>query len=89
MNPEILNYIAGNLICKWQRDQDSACTLYVENGKVLCEAKGPRWITGPASLNITKWQVRNGLTSSQWDRVGKDLSILYMKEQQCQTPQKH
>lgn len=88
MNSEQIIQLSSELINKWQREEDTACSLYVANGKVCCEAKGSRWVTGPTCLNITQWQVRHGLISSKWERLGNELLNELNKELACQAHQK-
>lgn len=88
MNPEHFVIEAGNAIAEFSKTHDCTCFLNVSNGKVYAACLREATIKPPASLVLTRFQQTNGVVSSRWSLIGKDLLNLYNEEKLCQTLQK-
>jgi len=89
MNTETIILEVGVLLNKWQREEDSACTLYVENGKICVAAKGTRSPDGPRCLSFTRYDLKYGLLPARWSQIGTKLFYQLTKDISCQAHQKH
>jgi len=88
MNPEILISQAAKALDMFKIDHEGVCCLIFKDGFVAgvpCSCVSNKH---PKSLRVERYEIIRGFTSSRWNRIGRDLYILYSKEKQCQSHQK-
>lgn len=84
MNPEILISKAAIALEWFQKSHNTNAYLFFEDGHVVAWDAAHCKHRIPDCLKITPYQMRVGLTSSQWISVGLELLYLYNKENACQ-----
>jgi len=88
MKTEILILQAAEAIKMFKIDHAGVCYLTVKNGFVRGFTSAEVGKHSPQTLRIERFEMRHGLTPGRWSAIGRELFILYTKEQQCQTHQK-
>jgi len=88
MNSEILILQAGEALEEYSNHHNTTCVLFIRDGFICCEPLENHKVWTPASLKITPFAQRYGLTHSQWLALGTSLLNLYNKELSCRTRQK-
>lgn len=83
MNSEILMTDAAMAIVSFYDNNEGTCCLYIRNGDVLANPAADFGSSHPKSLRIKRYEIIHGFTNARWHAIGRDLFILYTKEQEC------
>lgn len=88
MNSEQIIIGVGELLNKWCREENCACVLYIENGRICCKKATEEDRRRISDLYVSLWYQEHGFTPSQWDTIATELFNLYNEELACQARQK-
>ena len=88
MNTEILIAEASTVLSEWQKKHNTACILYIEQGKVRCRHASNDDKRKVSDLFVDQWYQVHGFNSTQWNTISTELFNQYNKEKLCQTRQK-
>jgi len=88
MNPEQIIIGVGELLNKWCREENCACVLYVENGRICVKKATKGDHSRISDLYVSRWYQEHGFTPVQWKTIVTKLLKQYNKEKICQAPPK-
>lgn len=88
MNTEILIAQAAEAIKMFKIDHDGVCVLTIKRGFVTGVTLAEVGHQHLKTLKIERYELKRGLTAARWHAIGRELFILYTKEQQCLAHQK-